>query len=334
MKSSLYKTLVALLTAGLFQTACGSSKNKQNTAEAEESHPAVNVPTFCADSAYAYVARQTDFGPRVPNSAAHRKCGDYLAAQLQAFGAQVHSQEAELVAYDGTVLKGRNLIGVYRPECKKRVMLCAHWDSRPYADESDEAHHRTPIDGANDGASGVGVLLEIARQLQAQPTEIGIDIVFFDAEDYGTPSFYNGPHREDTWCLGSQYWGRRPHVADYKARFAILLDMVGGKNATFHYEGYTQRTASKAMKKIWETAHRIGYGQYFVQSDGGEVTDDHVYVNSLRQIPCVDIIDFNPNTETGFNTTWHTLNDGIRHIEKATLQAVGQTVMTVIYNEH
>ncbi len=335
MNSFIHKqALVALLAAGLFQTACGSSKNKQTTAESDESAPAVNVPTFCADSAYTYVARQTEFGPRVPNTSAHRKCGDYLVATLEAFGAKVYTQEAELVAYDGTILKSRNIIGAYRPESKKRVMLCSHWDSRPYADESDEQHHRTPIDGANDGASGVGVLLEIARQLQAQPTDIGIDIIFFDAEDYGTPSFYNGPHREDTWCLGSQYWGRRPHTADYKARFAILLDMVGGQNATFHYEGYSQRTASKAMKKIWETAHRIGHGRYFVQSAGGEVTDDHVYVNSLRQIPCVDIIDFNPDTDTGFNATWHTLNDDMQHIDKATLQAVGQTVMTVIYNEH
>lgn len=144
-------------------------------------------------------------------------------------------------------------------------MLCAHWDTRPYADEDEAKHHRTPIDGANDGASGVGVLLEIARQLQKQAPTIGVDIVFFDAEDYGTPDFYEGTHRSDTWCLGSQYWGRIPHVPDYKARFGILLDMVGGKNASFYYEAYSKNTAHTAMQKIWDAAHRIGYGNYFLK---------------------------------------------------------------------
>lgn len=333
-KSLSQKTVAAILSVGLMAVACGSSNNKQAVSEAEESRAAVSVPAFSSDSAYAYIERQVAFGPRVPNSAAHRNCGEYLARQLETFGAKVYNQQADVIAYDGTILKARNIIGAYRPECKKRVMLCAHWDSRPYADAGDEAHYHTPIDGANDGASGVGVLLEIARMMQAQPTETGVDIIFFDAEDYGTPDFYKGEHREDTWCLGTQYWGRRPHVPDYKARFGILLDMVGGEGATFYHEGYSRRTANKAMKKIWDAAHQLGYANYFIQSDGGEVTDDHVYVHSLRQIPCVDIIDFNPNSETGFNATWHTTNDDMSHISKATLQAVGQTVATVIYNEH
>ena len=212
-------------------------------------------------------------------------------------------------------------------------MLCAHWDSRPYADEDDPQHHHTPIDGANDGASGVGVLLEIARQLQQQAPAIGIDIVFFDAEDYGTPDFYQGKHPSDSWCLGSQYWGRIPHTPDYKARFGILLDMVGAPNATFYYEYYSKETANDAMKKIWKTAESLGYGNYFVPQDGGSITDDHIYVHSFRQIPCVDIIHYDTSTNTGFVPTWHTLDDTLEHIDKSTLKAVGQTVMTVIYNE-
>lgn len=109
--------------------------------------------------------------------------------------------------------------------------------------------------------------------------------------------------------------------------------MVGGKGATFYYEGYSRRTANQAMQKIWKAAHRRGYDNFFIQSAGGEVTDDHIYVNQFRQIPCVDIIDFNPHTDTGFNPNWHTVNDNMEHIDKATLQAVGQTVMDVIYNE-
>lgn len=323
------------LTAGILLSAsCGSSKNK-NTSESEEplQENAVQVPAFNADSAYQYIRRQVAFGPRVPNTEAHRQCGTYLSRQLKAFGATVYDQFGEVISYDGKVLKMHNIIGSYNPDTKKRILLCAHWDSRPYADEDQKEHHHTPIDGANDGASGVGVLLEIARHLQQQAPALGIDIVFFDAEDYGIPDFYEGTYKQDTWCLGSQYWGRIPHRPDYKARFGILLDMVGGKGATFYYEGYSGRTANHVMKKIWNTAEELGHKQFFIKEDGGEVTDDHIYVNRLRQIPCVDIIGYDPHSETGFHPTWHTLKDNIDCIDKATLQAVGETVMAVIYNE-
>lgn len=323
---------LALLT-GSALISCGSSKENSNRTEETETQTLIQAPAFNADSAYAYIDAQVKFGPRVPNSPAHKACGNYLASQLERFGAKVYNQYADLMAYNGAILKARNIIGAYKPDTKKRVMLCAHWDSRPYADQDDEKYHHTPIDGANDGASGVGVLLEIARQIQLQAPAVGIDIVFFDAEDYGIPDFYKGPYKPDTWCLGSQYWGRIPHVSDYKARFGILLDMVGAKGAAFYYEGFSARTANNVMKKIWDTAERLGYGQYFIKQEGGEVTDDHVYVNRFRGIPCVDIIHYDIQGNTGFNPTWHTTDDTIENIDKATLQAVGQTVMEVIYNE-
>ena len=323
---------LALLT-GSALISCGSSKENSNRTEETETQTLIQAPAFNADSAYAYIDAQVKFGPRVPNSPAHKACGNYLASQLDRFGAKVYNQYADLMAYNGAILKARNIIGAYKPDTKKRVMLCAHWDSRPYADQDDEKYHHTPIDGANDGASGVGVLLEIARQIQLQAPAVGIDIVFFDAEDYGIPDFYKGPYKPDTWCLGSQYWGRIPHVSDYKARFGILLDMVGAKGAAFYYEGFSARTANNVMKKIWNTAERLGYGQYFIKQEGGEVTDDHVYVNRFRGIPCVDIIHYDIQGNTGFNPTWHTTDDTIENIDKATLQAVGQTVMEVIYNE-
>lgn len=326
-------TLCSLFMGIFLISACGSSNNKSSQENETESKVLVQAPAFNADSAYLYIQNQVAFGPRVPNTKAHRSCGDYLAAQLEKFGAKVYNQYADLMAYDGTILKSRNIIGAYNPDTRKRVLLCAHWDSRPYADADEKAHHHTPIDGANDGASGVGVLLEIARHLQQQAPAIGIDIVFFDSEDYGIPEFYEGNYKPDTWCLGSQYWGRIPHTPDYKARFGILLDMVGGKNASFYYEGYSKRTANEPMQKIWDIAHRLGYSSYFIKQDGGEVTDDHIYVNRFRQIPCVDIIDFRPNSEHGFNPTWHTVEDNMDHIDRGTLQAVGQTVLTVIYNE-
>ena len=328
-------SILPLVTV-LIVAVVACSSNKRSVSEAEEKRPAqqVQVPTFQADSAYHYIEAQAAFGPRVPNTAAHRACGDYLAAQLERFGAKVYNQYADLMAYDNTLLKARNIIGAYQPKSRKRVMLCAHWDSRPYADyDPDPKKHHTPILGVNDGASGVGVLLEVARQLQQQAPAIGIDIIFFDAEDYGTPTFYRGSYKEDTWCLGSQYWGRVPHVDNYNARFGILLDMVGGRGATFYQELFSKRTAGKEMKKIWEAAHRLGYGSYFPKKEGTEVTDDHVYVFNLRQIPCVDIINYDPKGDSGFGEFWHTTGDTMELIDRATLQAVGQTVLQVIYNE-
>ncbi len=325
---------VLALLAGNLLMSCGSSKkNSVRTEEDETTQNFIQAPAFNADSAYSYISAQVGFGPRVPNSSAHNACGDYIAGQLERFGAEVHNQYADVMAYDGTILKARNIIGAFSPESKKRVLLCAHWDSRPYADQDEEKHHHTPIDGANDGASGVGVLLEIARQIQLQSPAVGIDIIFFDAEDYGIPDFYTGPYKPDTWCLGAQYWGRIPHVSEYKARFGILLDMVGAKDAVFYYERFSARTAENVMKKIWDMAAQLGYGKYFIRQQGIEVTDDHVYVNMFRQIPCVDIIHYDINGDTGFASTWHTTDDTIDHIDKATLQAVGQTVMGVIYNE-
>lgn len=326
--------LLGLLAAGI--TACGNGSGSQaaNGKQTGEALTTVEVPAFNADSAYRYVEAQCDFGPRVPGTQAHRDCGEYLFQKLRQFGAQVYDQHAEVIAYDNTILRARNIIGSYNPANRRRVLLCAHWDSRPYADEETDGRlQQQPITGANDGASGVGVLLEVARQLQQQAPAIGIDIVLFDAEDYGTPSFYRGNYKPDTWCLGSQYWGRMPHAAGYNARFGILLDMVGGRGATFYQERFSKRTAGKYVDKIWNAAHRIGQGSYFPKAEGTEVTDDHVYVYQLRQIPCVDIINYDPNSDSGFGDFWHTHADNMDVIDRATLQAVGQTVLEVIYNE-
>ena len=323
-------TFAAVLTLGL--SACGGSKKAQ-TSEAET---AVQVPAFNADSAYLYVKQQTDFGPRTPGSRAHDLCGDYLAARLEAFGAKVYNQRADLTAYDGRTLKARNIIGAYKPESKRRVMLCAHWDSRPWADnDPDKSKHHTPILGANDGASGVGVLLEIARQLQQQAPAIGIDIIFFDMEDCGTPQFAETLADDShTWCLGSQYWSRTPHVEGYNARYGILLDMVGARGSTFLKEGVSMQYAPQIVKKVWKTARKLGFEAYFVDENGGYVNDDHGPVNEIARIPCIDIINCDLNAElSSFGNFWHTENDNMDIIDRATLQAVGQTVLHVIYNE-
>lgn len=320
----------------LLLTAIIACANKQNNAVEQEpgteTKIVVDVPQFDADSAYAYVQAQVNFGPRVPNTAAHRACGDYLAGKLAAMGAKVYNQYAELSTYDGTLLKARNIIGAYKPESRKRIALFAHWDSRPWADQDpDEKQHRTPILGANDGASGVGVLLEIARQIERQAPELGIDIILLDAEDYGAHRDYQGQHREEYWCLGAQYWARNPHVAGYNARFGILLDMVGRQNAEFRYEGFSEQYARDLNRKVWKAADRLGFGRYFVKRDGGGVTDDHYFVNTLARIPTIDIVAY--DEKYSFFEHWHTLKDDMSAIDRNTLKAVGQTVMQVIYQE-
>lgn len=327
--------ILACATMAFGCLSCANSK-KTSATEAEQAESSVQVPAFSGDSAYLYVKQQVDFGPRIPNSQAHELCGDFLAAKLEAFGAKVYNQRADLTGYDGKTLKARNIIGAYNPDSPRRVLLCAHWDSRPWADnDPDKANHRTPILGANDGASGVGVLLEVARQLQKQAPAIGIDIIFFDMEDYGTPQFVSLTGDDSkTWCLGSQYWSRTPHVQGYNARFGILLDMVGAKNSTFLKEGISMEYAPAVVKKVWKAAKKLGFDNYFIDENGGYVTDDHGPVNEIARIPCIDIINCDMSNElSSFGGFWHTVNDNMDVIDKNTLQAVGQTVLQVIYNE-
>ena len=310
------------------------SQNPSSSSAKVESQPVKqqNVPAFDADSAWVFVENQVKFGPRVPNSEAHVACGNHLASELKRFGAQVYEQEATLTAYNGTQLKAKNIIGSYNPENSKRVLLFAHWDSRPYADhDKDPANHKKPIDGADDGASGVGVLLEMARQFSIKSPAIGIDIIFFDAEDYGTPEFVK-EYKENTWCLGAQFWAKNPHVKGYKADFGILLDMVGAKNASFFKEATSMRYAPQIVEEVWSTARDLGYGKFFINAEGGAITDDHQYVILVRNIPCIDIIYTDPESDNGFGPHWHTQNDTMDNIDRETLKAVGQTVLQVVYN--
>jgi Zn-dependent M28 family amino/carboxypeptidase len=280
--------------------------------------------TFNADSCYAFVAAQTAFGARVPNTAAHVACGNYLVQTLKRYGAQVVEQKANLTAYNGTVLQSRNIIASWNPHTPNRIFLCAHWDSRHQCDEDAlSANHSQPVMGANDGASGVAVLLEIARLVAQKQPAVGLDIILFDSEDYGHSEV------EHSFCLGSQYWGRNPHVRPYRARFGILLDMVGGKNPVFAKDQVSMHFAPDVANKVWEKAAQLGFGSMFVPDEGGGVIDDHYYVNMLTGIPCIDIIHY--QNGVGFPETWHTTHDVLENIDKNTLHAVGTVVTHVLY---
>lgn len=319
-----YLAAAFLLTAA---SCSGSSAGRQDSVRQQNPETGTGI-TFDADSAYSYVAGQCAFGERVPNTAAHAACGDYLAAELRRRGASVTEQSAPLKAFDGTTLNARNIIGEFYPEKTERILLLAHWDCRPWADnDPDPANRKKPVMGANDGASGVGVLLEIARILQKNEPAAGVDILFVDAEDWGDPDGGN----ESSWALGAQHWAQTPHRDGYKRpAYGILLDMVGDEAATFRKEHFSLQSAPALVGRIWKTAQRLGYGNRFLNEYGGAITDDHLFVNAAG-IPCVDIIDQRTDTTTGFCPQWHTDDDGMSRISRSTLKAVGQTVVTLIF---
>ncbi|NNE54846.1 MAG: M28 family peptidase, partial [Flavobacteriales bacterium] len=300
--------------------------------------PTVNIPAFSGDSAYQFVQDQVDFGPRVPNTPEHDSCAVYLADKLRSYGADVIVQEAQVTGYKGVKLQMKNIIGQFDPGNKRRIMLYAHWDTRPWADKDpDPDRKREPILGANDGGSGVGVLLEVARQIQQQAPNHGIDIIFFDTEDYGTPAFDPNEGDSRSWCLGSQYWTRNPHKKGYRAKYGILLDMVGGKNASFPKEGTSMHYAYWVVDKIWDSAKRTGNKGFFREDVTSPTTDDHLFVNEEAGIPSACIVEYHSDVLAmglvGYGSFHHTHLDNMNVISAETLEAVGETVMHVIYTE-
>lgn len=327
----IYTHLIATATAALLVASCTSSSRPA----AHETQPLV-VPTvtFSADSAFSYVAAQTAFGPRTIGSAAHSACVDYLTSKMRQFGAEVSLQEGTGTAYDGSTIPVRNIIASYRTDRVRRILLCAHYDSRPWADhDKNRAVRDTPISGANDGASGVGVLMEVGRQLQSKQPNVGVDIIFFDAEDAGTPDHIDvKDYRQDTWCVGSQMWGKGPG-RDAQHLFGILLDMVGDSSAVFPIELCSKSAAPDVVEKVWTMAEASGHGNRFVRSEGSYITDDHYYINKLTSVPTIDIIHYSNGNEKGFCDTWHTQADVIDHISRETLASVGEVVLSVVYSE-
>lgn len=291
---------------------------------------ALSPAAFSADSAYLFIKEQVDLGARVPGSAAHRACEQYLVATLERFGAEVHVQEGSLPCYNGEQQPIRNIVARYGRKDRPAVLLCAHWDCRPWCDHDPlPANHEQPVLGANDGASGVGVLLEMARQFSLMDSVPAVEIVFFDAEDMGTPEFFDGPERENTWCLGSQlYAASAPHL-----KYGILLDMVGAPDAVFPQEYFSRQYASHIVDKVWRTGRRLGFTAQFSTAQSYPITDDHYYINLLASVPCVDIIHYSMDSNTGFPAYWHTVHDDLSNVSTTTLHAVGTTVLTAVLSD-
>lgn len=330
---SIFSVLFAFVVV-VIACSCISCKSSRKSAT-EPDTVALVGPTFNADSAYAFCAKQCSFGPRLMNTEAHDKCGEWIMKQFAGYGMKVETQDAELKAWDGTMLRSRNIWARFRPEQTTRVLLCAHWDCRPWADnDPDSTNWRKPVMGANDGASGVAVMLELARVISSDSTlNVGVDFVCFDAEDYGVPQWSSAPDSQDSWALGAQYWAEH-QPQGYEARYGVLLDMVGGEGARFYKEGMSMQFAPEIVKKVWRAARKAGYGNFFPRQEGGMVTDDHIPLNQTARIPAIDIIPFYPDyAQSSFGPTWHTLNDNMEHISRNTLKAVGQTMIQVIYTE-
>ncbi len=326
-KNFLQGLLLALIALSL--SACNNSPVQHNTESAPEAKqtPKVTVPDFNADSAYAYVEAQVAFGPRVPGSKAQRECAAWMEQMLRSFCDTVYRQDATVTGGDKKQLPCINLIGSIHPQAKKRVLLLTHWDSRPWADEDNHDLNK-PILAADDGGSGVGVLLELARQLKAHPlpADFGVDIFFTDAEDYGRTEW-----GENSYCLGTQYWAKHPHVAGYRADYGILLDMVGGRGSRFPMEQTSAQYAPDVQQRVWQAAANAGFASYFpFQSSQGGVTDDHKFVNEMAHIPTIDVIALTQTTSTGFAPHWHTHADNMSVIDKSTLKAVGQTLLQAL----
>jgi len=266
---------------------------------------------FGSERAYHDLVRQCEFGPRVPGTKAHHKCAQWLLDQLRGCAQEV-SQQRFTQQVGGAEIRLTNLVAVFNPQGKGHVLLCAHWDSRPMADrDPDPARRAEPVPGANDGASGVAVLLEIARALKRQPPKARVTMVLFDGEDYGTS--------EASMLLGSRHFAKS--YAGPPVDWAVLLDMVGDRDLRLPPEQTSWQQARGVVERVWGAAARVG-SKAFVREPGPEVMDDHVPLLE-RGIPCIDVIDFD-------YAYWHTTADTPDKCSAASLGQVGRALLEAI----
>jgi len=318
MKLIMTLTTLLLLSSCDFACKSGTANGKSGFA----------VPKINEDFAYAKIIEYEKFGSKIPGSPAHKKAGDWIVAELKSFGFTVLEQLAEVKLPDGKKAPLRNIIAQQPGSQKTRIMLSAHWDNRPHADnDSDKKNHSKPVPGVNDGGSGVAVLLSIAKAIHESKvtSDFGIDLAFWDTEDGGTHA------NPETFCLGSQYWARNPMPENYIAKFGVNFDMIGRKGTILPIEAYSMYRAPDLISKLKKAAVRIGTQDYFSDERIGQVVDDHYYVSQGRGFPMIDLIYMTPDGK--FPPEWHTVNDTSEFISRDVMKAIGQTVLEMIYGK-
>lgn len=322
---------IFLVEMAFFVSACNNDGKKQTETKKEEVKKVV-VPSFNEDSAFAFVKKQVEFGPRVPGTKEHANTATFLENTLKSYGASVIIQNGNVKTFDGKSFNLKNIIATFQPIATKRILLAAHWDTRPFADQ-DSKNKNKAIDGANDGASGVAVLLEVARQMSLKNPAMGVDIILFDLEDYGQPEDSKFPEMRDSYCLGSQYWAKNIHVANYRPMYGVLLDMVGGENVMFTQEEVSRTFAPQVLEYVWQKASQAGYSSNFSYEHTPAIIDDHYYVNSIANIPMIDLIHRDASSLSGFWKHWHTHEDNLQNIDKKSLKVTGQVLLQLVYSE-
>jgi hypothetical protein len=321
----MYKFILGLLALTFVAIGCKGDKKTEEIKGNEILAPSKKkalVPPINADSVYQFVEKQLEFGRRVPGTKEHVAMKDWLVQKSKSFGLDVNVQNFKADFLGKKQVPSFNVIASLNPENPRRMILAAHWDTRLIAEKDPDAkQQKNPIMGADDGASGVAALLEIMRIMSSKSIDLGVDFIFFDAEDQGDAA--------GNWCIGSQYWAKNPHKEDYKAEWGILLDLVGAKGAMFHKEEISMVFAQSYVDKVWDLGQKMGYGQYFVNQKIGQIQDDHFYVNSIAKIPMIDIINTLPSGN--FASYHHTHKDDIGIIDKQVLKAVTQVTIAAAY---
>ncbi len=290
---------------------------------------------FDGDSALAYARAQVDFGPRVPGTASHRRAGDWIVAQLRARADSVEVQTWTHVTQQGVSLPMRNIIAHIRPGLEQRVLYLTHWDTRPTADSDRNLGARQrPIPGANDGASGVGLLIALADALRKTPPTMGVDLLFVDGEDYGTFEYpVDDTTKNRDVLIGSQYFARTM-AATYKPVFGVLFDMIGDAGLQMYQEEHSVNAAPEVVARVWDLAKELGYEKQFIPQVKGPVTDDHVPL-IRKGLRVIDVIDIDYCSDGGTDcqddrNLHHTMGDTIDRVSARSLQIVGDVALALV----
>ncbi|PYP36744.1 MAG: hypothetical protein DMD46_07985 [Gemmatimonadetes bacterium] len=272
---------------------------------------------FVGTRAFEYLQHQMQLGPRIPGSPGHERTGDWILERLRATADTVQVQAFDHVTRQHSSLHLRNFFARFRPAATERVLFLAHWDTRPHADQSANlGQQELPVPGANDGASGVALLLGVADALKARPPALGVDLLFVDGEDYG-----DFAKDSNDVLIGTRYFTAH-QPPGYQPLFAVLFDMVADKDQQFYYEGSSQQFAPEVVDRVWRAAADLGYSRVFIPGVKHTLIDDHVALQKVG-IHAIDVVDFD-------YPYWHTTEDTIDKVSAASLQVVGDVAVALV----